>query len=411
MFWRGDSILWKNLFKNYLLCLDFIHVNSYTKNSLDDSQIPVFLFEPTEHQKEYTERRSKLFSLFFNNASVIEFLDLLTNSEKAVRKPELIFYLKLLHPVALSATFLSLFKNKPDLENYYQFATAHLNTAIKQITQKNGKRSIFESSPQEFDSGIKLIEQYNLAEGFAKQEAQQDINRKFVVEEFPERYVNQLENLTYPIWHTSCFTENYSNASMWGHYADRHTGVCLKFKTFKNAENANCINLKIDSSKDFNLIPLHKVNYEEKYPSINFFCSMGNLPIPKFIEEWLSDEGKYSNFISNFGEEKWREQYWKAFYQSSTIKLKDWKFEQEHRIIFANHEAQSKGGRLLNYRFSDLEAIYFGIKTPPEKKIEILKISQDLCKKFNSYNIAFFQAYYSTFDGKINFIEMPSLKF
>jgi hypothetical protein len=78
----------------------------------------------------------------------------------------------------------------------------------------------------------------------------------------------------------TCFSTKRNNILMWSHYADRHTGVCIGFKT---------IYLLLDP----NLVELKEVNYVTKFPK---FTSLTGMPIV-------------------------------------TTKSKDWKYENEYRLI------------------------------------------------------------------------------
>ena len=68
----------------------------------------------------------------------------------------------------------------------------------------------------------------------------------------------------------------------------------------------------------------------------------------------------------------------------------------------------TKEKRKLKYRFSDLEAIIFGLKTPLEAKLEIIKIIEAKCQENNRRDFEFYQAVYASHSGKM---ELQKLDF
>ncbi len=59
--------------------------------------------------------------------------------------------------------------------------------------------------------------------------------------------------------------------------------------------------------------------------------------------------------------------------------------------------------RVLKYDFNSLHGIIFGINTPIEKKIEIMKIIDDKCVKYQTDHIKYYQAYYSHETDRIEY--------
>jgi len=94
---------------------------------------------------------------------------------------------------------------------------------------------------------------------------------------------------------------------MWATYGNAHTGVCLKFKTSPDGEgrpalSLNGINgwrggpgltpgLTMDPIRSFLPRAFHQLNYSESYPKIDFFNSIGRLPIPLLNSVWYTGEG------------------------------------------------------------------------------------------------------------------------
>jgi hypothetical protein len=74
------------------------------------------------------------------------------------------------------------------------------------------------------------------------------------------------------------------------------------------------------------------------------------------------------------------------------IKLKDWEYEQEHRLLLSSglDTYKEPETRKLTYKFEDLEAIIFGMRTRIEDKIKIKKIIDSKCKEYNRKTISIF---------------------
>ncbi len=155
----------------------------------------------------------------------------------------------------------------------------------------------------------------------------------------------------------------------------------------------------------------HEINYEKKYPEIDFFRSLGVLPVPA-LNRWYFDEHKNKSSCADAvysDEGAWRRKYWDTFYEAITIKLKDWKFEDEYRLVLTPMETdfKEKSKRKLRYQFSDLEGIVFGIRTPEAAKRDIIRIIEGKCRSENRTDFKFYQAFYSKKDGRVEKQEMP----
>ena len=55
-------------------------------------------------------------------------------------------------------------------------------------------------------------------------------NKNFLLIDFVNIYLENLEKLMYPNWYAACFMTESHNSSVWGHYGDSHKGVCLIFE-------------------------------------------------------------------------------------------------------------------------------------------------------------------------------------
>lgn len=62
-----------------------------------------------------------------------------------------------------------------------------------------------------------------------------------------------------------CFSKNSDNILMWSHYADKHSGLCLKFDILEDLE---CFSVPIT------------VTYQDQFPCINVIKETGNILLP-----------------------------------------------------------------------------------------------------------------------------------
>lgn len=123
----------------------------------------------------------------------------------------------------------------------------------------------------------------------------------------------------------ACFTESNTNVPMWQYYAEKNTGICIEYsinveKLINN--NTNIYFLPVIYTNDFNEYYPYDLDAKIDNKSISILCSV--------------------------------------------LKMEDWKFEKEWRIIAL------KDGELEKNPYVNLEinAIYFGIETPqPIKKV------------------------------------------
>jgi len=112
-----------------------------------------------------------------------------------------------------------------------------------------------------------------------------------------------------------CFSDEYDNALMWGHYADKHKGVCL--------------GINIGSTKKYNIMPM---NYINELIRLNFYKHLN--PDLHLLYIWLH----YKSHI--------------------------WEYEKEFRAICPSlSKFCDNNQRLIEFPKADLKEIYFGIKT------------------------------------------------
>lgn len=287
---------------------------------------------------------------------------------------------------------------------------------MEEENSKNKSEAFFNIISHYFQSNI-LYTQFKFSDLESKS------NAFYLTSEFPNKFITKLENGIYPPWYSASFLKNNKNSAVWGHYGDNHKGVCLKFKTINN-DDSLVLNLETEygysSEPIIGMRPhnLQKIEYHNKHIEIDFFRSMGRLRKFELNKLWYSDSrGNFSICASHFNstekEDEWRESYWKNYNDSLKIKLKEWEYENEYRLIVYGDliDYSKKESRKLKYDFKDLESITFGIKTPNSSKLKIMKIIEKKCKENSRDSFDFYQAYYSKDNGQIESFKMNFERF
>jgi hypothetical protein len=432
MFWLGDEIIWKNFLKHYLLCLENVCETFLIDGEnflISPAIIPVLKTANDFPTEAYKKLYKDICDLFFKNAIAEKWPAILASRTTPVRQNELYAYLKSIHIHALNSIFtvyenFNLMPRRPDDDPLRRFEIKDViglsvnwaNSKAENQDTEDAIERIFAEMKHKL-SEDDLITLYNRPLNAIVQK-----NRRMLYGTFPEAYLKCLERLVHPEWYTATFTTSCNNPSMWGHYGDEHKGVCLIFKAGQIDTNPHLrlygIN-GIGGAKN-NLQPsygysdrqFYKIKYAEKYPEIDFFRSLGALPMPALNTGWYANEFKNRSTCADAiydDEEIWRKNYWDVFYETITTKVKDWAYEDEYRLIYAPMimDFRDKPARKMKYQWSDLEGIVFGIRTPEDTKTKIISIVDEKCisEKIKDFN--FYQAIYSKKDGKIDTVKVP----
>lgn len=158
----------------------------------------------------------------------------------------------------------------------------------------------------------------------------------------------------------------------------------------------------------------HRVEYQSKFVAVDFFRSLGSIPIGVLNRDWhYSEDGRQSACAlgGDFTDEQ-RKAFWITFARSATTKLKDWSFEEEVRLIqhgFGS-EFSELSLRLATYEFADLEGIIFGMNAKEEDRLKMMGIIDKKCVEHQRDDFKFYQAYYSPISGRIEAAELGLLK-
>jgi hypothetical protein len=431
IYWRGDEIAWKNLFRHYTLCLERVCMLSMLCNEgehIDINEIPVFMSIsdfPTDEAREYC---LSIAEALLKNEHVDALIKGIASRTTPIRKNELTFYLSAIHLFAIELIQQKYEEIKiiPSRQKKIESADEIIKTIantkqielieslIKDRKDKDIPEIIFSVS-KKINLQLSLLSQYNTPPH------EIDPNKTLIIQDFPESYVKSLAKLIYPDWYTACFMSSCESSSVWGHYGDNHKGVCLIFESI-DSESDNHLQL-IGVNGWSSTGPTHgpinlkfeKINYADGFGEIDFFRSLGRLTATTIRSTWHTYNGEISSCSEGFAsDEDWRNHYWDTFYRDLKIKSKDWEYEKEYRLILNDmlNSHTTTESRTLTYDIASLKGIIFGINTSTEDKLIIMRIiGEKLQSLTNPHDFKFYQAYYSPEHKCIKHTELTLIKY
>jgi len=405
-FWSGDLVVWKNLLRHYLLCLEHVCLLAYLKDELfTPEDISVFLEEEELPTEQYKQMFREICSRFFEIEGVNDYLEFLASSSRKISREELYIHLRSIHLLAfdiIAEIYRERYELQPERSISYSDHSSRLKQSID-IWRKIGNDEENLRKIRAFPSRSTELELVKGHESIpiAKR------NWSAIITDFPNDYLNEVVKLVYPEGYVACFMDDCTNAAVWAHYGDGHKGVCLKFKT---TEKNGCPAIDLrritgwkrsESVYGYQTFSFRKINHSNQFPSIDFFRSMGRLPMPQLLRQWYTDQdencSQCANWMNGDTVEDWRKEHWDNYDRGFFIKLKDWEHEREQRLLLSSalDTYKEPETRKLTYKFEDLEAIKFGMRTRVEDKVKIKEIIDSKCKENDRNNFGFYQADYS----------------
>jgi hypothetical protein len=423
LFWQGDEIVWRNLIRHYVLCLfNTVRTVIFLGADFDKSLHANFAhdteadFPDDATRKNYTDICDKLFTYDV----VCDLVVMLATSSAKVRRDELTFYLRALNPLVFTLIKATLWIPPPDVADDptgHSIAMDQLKSLGQWISQRASASEIVDQLSDVGSFGTMQIALIN------------DVNNHFtrlqnawifIAREFDDFYIASLESLVHPAWYAACFMDDASNASMWGSYGDGHKGMCLKFAADIDAAGHSTLRLYqaigIGGGKEgvrtdygYSPLPFEAVQYGEDYPEISFFETLRAIPMERLRFWYAGADGQRSTTSTQMFENQdgWRTSYWRDYHAGRVTKTRDWEHEREHRLVLESSFSQS---RCLRYEFKDLIGICFGIKTPFEDKVRVMRIIEKKCVAERRTDFEFYQARFSHRTKKIEMVPLRLLK-
>ena len=430
IFWRGDHIVWRNLLRHYLLNL----MQAISLAAVMGKEFTYDVCETLVHQTDSDLPEAPIRDIystacreFFKYLEIEQLTTTLSLNRRVVRRDELIYLLRLIHPLAMRkvmAAFesqgLPLLKSMAEIDAMMADMCRKLDDALRAYMQLEESSGIFFSACEMIQSQHALLHEFN---NWVANDRRPWL---FILRDFPSCYVDALGHLLYPDWHVACFVSDPTNASMWGAYGGNHSGACLKFKARADTQGFPTLDLYRANSwsggtdgttAHYAYVPhrFEKVQYTSDFPEFDFFDSIGTLPRSKLDGFWFAEHnGEHSKTALRIRQEDdtWRQEYWRKFSISFSTKTSDWSHEKEHRLILHSNlqRFDDLESRKLKYRFTDLAGIIFGIKTTTEDKLRIMRIIERKCIAEERQDFEFHQAYYSVKTKKIELAPLTMLK-
>ena len=420
--WDGDKIVWANFFKHYVFCL---HANYLLLRlggdsvELDVDNIPIIDRWDKVPSPRMERLSEDIWNSFLRLPCMIEIIEALANTDRKIRYRELGYYLRIIHDVLIE-----------------EIEDSHIAYGLMSDSTRLWLPEELARVRVKLELLLKLIRledtetRENLDDvyrGVEEQHNERRINRQLdnpidarilreniqlVIRDFPNKFLNEIERQLWPKWYTACFMKDCRNSSVWAHYGGKHEGVCLIFESVKIGEDDG-LALYQGIGGSVRTTRFSEINYVDKPSEVDFFRSIGRLPVDLLMRQWYTDEeGNISECAAHIPGDgdmdssdivTWRKDYWDNFYRDITAKTKDWEYEQEYRLILEDglRQFDEKESRSLAYDFNLLKGIIFGIKTSDENRLRIIKIIQRKCRENNRTDFKFFQAEYSPATGDI----------
>lgn len=427
--WQGDSIVWRNLLRHYLLCLTNAGFLAMVLGSDFTPDYCTTLVRQSDEDLPDAPIRNILSEIradFFRHKATQTFVEILGRRNLAVKRAGLSAYLRLLQPLALRAMWTTFAAHQliP--------TTAGLNTLPASITEDLGvmlesHAAAGRDAEAILTIGENMTTQIELIDDFNRDISDGREKWLFIARDFPKFYAVALEQLLFPDWCTACFVRDPTNAAMWGVYGDGHRGVCLQFRSQASVEGIHTLDLHgavgLSSSGKgdtqtiygYRAHTFEKVRYANDYPEINFFETLGTLSRTKLTGFWYAGEDGVRSPIGNrvlVENADWRAEYWMRHGIISTTKLPQWAHEEEYRLILSSSLASIDdiASRKLRYRFSDLAGIAFGTRTSHADKLAIMRIIERKALAEKRDYFGFYQASYSSRTGSFELLPLRLLK-
>ena len=410
IYWQGDAIAWKGLFKHYLLCL----INSLLLSSLAGDD---FIERERKIIPEWTsvnlptdifrEAYAEVWERFVKNFDIDRLVDRITQRRGPIKKAELNFYLQRIHLGAIDSI-----RKQGDnfqffqMENWDDFYRA--NSESKAVLDDSFFENLNALENEEALDSIFSVGDFipDIQALTLKLENYQRCNH-FLFTEYPGEYIKSLDQLIYRQSYIACFSDDPNNFLMWSHYASGHTGVCLKFAVNEDSSGEYALpGCRGEGAK------FYQMNYDTNLTSINFFHSIGIATVADLKEFWFKDGDQVSSSVDHVfnSENDWRRRYYEDYFSTITTKLPIWQYEGEYRLILTDTLNQYNGvGQKLKYSASSLVGVIFGINATKEDKRKIIDILKDNFDNDSLQKMKIYQASYRQNSREIIHRELADL--
>lgn len=425
-YFEGDVIVWRNLIKHYTVILFSSAVNVFSLGG--DGAITHVNIRPEDFQEEPREALNKIVKAILSCQPIANYIESLANSKRQVSRLELSVHLATLHNTILGF-ILEEMSHHMEISDTQQFKCSSENF-LNYITLRSAeiKAEGATPDPKSYQELKTKIKQQMLRANAARTES---LSKGLlqVYTNFPDEFCNSIDYLIYPHWYVACFMKSCSNSAIWGSYGDNHRGMCLVFKT-KNFRGSDCLKLHqlpFSFVKNYNYglpkdkwhltmpiqLPLMQVKYRSEYTKPNFFTSLLTEHKDWAMSYWYSSGDNQVSACAAWMSKNPSEvfpKYRQQFQQSLSTKTAHWENETESRIVLSG-EILKQEDRIAKFSFSELEGLIFGIKTPDDIKVKIIRKIAKHCRENRRSDFKFYQAHFSENYSEIKYYELTYIKF
>ena len=404
VFWCGDSIVWERFFVHYLRCLQmffllWLDVGERVQLGIDDIRVKRPL-RGSYFTLEFEQVHRKLREMTFKNLDLSYLLTRLAN--RKWHRQWLVFVLEVVHGYA--------FNHLSNLLYDMGFRTVKRQP---KATTREFWEALFDqidrSSPDLADLALSIADirrqERNIALSAAADEAHTATNLVTILSDFPSLYIRRIETLVFPVSNVACFSRLHHNSSMWGHYSDAHTGICLVFELQNDNQGGQCLPLLSPRDHQSLLIPCRDVDYASTLPEIDFFRYIGTIPVKQILDDWYTGfDGVVSSCASHLSDRSsWKDDRKALFDNDIAAKSLDWKYENEVRLVVPEDEDQPQsGGRRWGFDLRSLHGIIFGMNVKRRDMIAIFRTVATLCQQADQKSVFYYEAYYDLATGRVD---------
>ena len=424
--WQGDEIAFQGLLKHYLyvltnLCCD-VSIKE-KRGKIDTEHLLAFLSIDALDVPEFKTVFKSIYYEFFSFQCIADIPKKLAQSNKKFTVDEILLILKSIHLYAYLVINTEIrkfvWKINPLEEKKYN----EIYNEVK--TWRGSLRTIdlLINGLYSKEDVLNEINKFNYLYQFSKiymnnmYKDKDTYNISILIFDFPELYIKNIKKLLYKNSCVACFSATFRNEPMWAHYANNENGICLKYKIEKennsmyinlnSLSGVSCSDKGIEINRKFHKHEFNKIIYSNNYPEIDFFTSLGCVPLAVIDKFWLAnyEQTKFSCCLKKYNNDKeWMVNYHKKAKDYICTKSKNWEYEQEYRIF--KREAfftiyEDKQNRIANYKFEDLDAIIFGRKVSIEDKRKVVRIINKYCLENKVKPCNFYDLYYSTISKQL----------
>jgi hypothetical protein len=410
LYWQGDVVVWKNLFKHYLLCLEFYIFLTYigVDRHIDEVVQNIHKYNKARECSLYIDG---IINRVFNDDKVLAFIADIASRAGKIYSDELRLYLDIFRERVLgeihgssemaknarspAGGFSEGFYRRYDqlkVDKFFDHANSSARDELlgRVVNSMFFFRSCAEDASIQLDYGkyINTSDEYLIS---------------FL--NFTGTYISALQSLAFPKWAIVSFMKGANNPISWAHYADGHKGVCLIFETTTDGHSQflKIMDPQAPNTSDPSLkkLRLKDVQYEERVPEFDFFSQISILDRNYAVNNWYSFNEERSSFINFCSEDKFRASRLAVINKRVCTKLKAWEYEKETRLIYeVNSPARrSPFNNQIKIDKSQLTGVIFGFSTSFSDKVKI----RNVIKKQNIGHVIFYQAFYNHENGLVEY--------